>query len=94
MPLTITELRVWVADRKEKWWTDREYKGKRIQSRGKPLIITPSGQSALQLKLDVARALAPIMKQLEYYYVIAVIARPDGTEAYRTVVKKTVVVTK
>lgn len=44
-----------------------------------------------RMKLEVTKALKPLLRRIEYYYVVVVVRKADGGKAYRTVVPKTVV---
>lgn len=57
------------------------------------ITIKPETSAPVLLKLEIAKTLIPLIrkKQLEWYYVVAEVRKPDRTHGYRTIVPKTLV---
>jgi hypothetical protein len=93
--MNVIQLHLWMMDKKHKWTEPEVVKkdpdGKLYEAPGKRIVIEPSGPSVIQMKMDVARELDKWIKRLEYYYVVAVAEKSDGTPVFRTIVPKTVV---
>jgi hypothetical protein len=75
---------------KRETWTEPEVinrfgnvqKGKRI------VLDIAEGTSIPEMKVAVARELDKYIKQLKYYYVVAVVQRDDGELGFKTIVRK------
>jgi len=58
----------------------------------KELKLKPISDSPVALKLQIAKAITPLVRRIEYYYVVVAVRKADKSKAYRTVVPKTVIV--
>lgn len=89
--MRVIELHLWVQNKDRTWSTDT---GRKKPTPGKRIVIDPPGSgSIVEMKIAVAKELQKLANKLEYYYVVVVVERNDGTPGYRTIVPKTVVVT-
>ena len=54
----------------------------------------PTGQTAGEIKLDVAKIVKPIKdaRTAEYYYMVVKVRKSDGSFGYRTMIPKTLFV--
>lgn len=54
----------------------------------------PTGQTANEIKLDVAKIVKPIKESgnAEYYYMVVKVRKSDGSFGYRTIIPKTLFV--
>ena len=64
------------------------YVREKKKDENRKIIVKPSSQDISAMKLDIAKTINPIVRRIEYYYVVAVVRRPDGKHGYRTVVPK------
>jgi hypothetical protein len=89
----VIQLHIWMNNKKQTWY-DSEVVN--VQS-GKPQpgkrIVLDIGEDATipEMKIAVAEVLTKYKRQLfagGYYYVVAVVQRPDGEVGYRTIVPK------
>src|SRR5438105_3935229 len=95
----VIQLHVWMRDAAHQWCekevlVKKKKKGKlRMEAHpGKRVVVeVPPNASSTEMKILVAEVLQKYMSQLEYYYVVAVTERDDGSEGFRTVVRKTAV---
>ncbi len=73
------------------WYDKREWKSPVEHGERQRIEISPSGPSAIQMKMDVARVLSKIIRRVKQYYVVAEVEKSDGTSAYRTIVPMVIV---
>jgi len=64
------------------------YVREKKKDENRKIIVKPSSQDISAMKLDIAKTINPIVRRIEYYYVVVVVRRPDGKHGYRTVVPK------
>lgn len=57
----------------------------------KKIVVVPESQSIEAMKIDIAKTIKPIIRKIEYYYVVVVVRKPGGKYGYRTVVPKQLV---
>jgi len=76
--MTIIRFDIWYVDRKT---------GARSVIKVKPA----KGAGVSEMKTQVAEAIAPHMKHISYYYVVACVRKTDGDRGFRTVLGKTLV---
>jgi len=88
----VIQLHLWMRD-KRKRWTEPEVINKWGKPQpGKRIVLDIQTESVMAMKLAVAKELQRWMDKIEYYYVVAVVEKNDGTIGYRVVVKTTTIV--
>lgn len=71
-------------ERLDLWHRNKKGKLDRIK------IKIKKGTPITEMKLAVTSVLKTIQNKTEYYYVVAVVTKSDGSKGYRTIVPKTV----
>jgi hypothetical protein len=89
--MKVVQLHLWIMDKKHRYREPEVLNKHNEPVPGKRIVIEPSGPSILQMKMDVAREIRKWVGKIEYYYVVAVVEKADGTPGYRTIVPKTLV---
>lgn len=91
----VIQLHIWMQNKKGTW-IEKEVQhkkpstGEMIPHPGKRLVLDIETQDINTMKIACAEALKKYMKQIKYYYVVAVVQREDETIGYRTIVPKVV----
>lgn len=89
----VIQLHLWMRDKRHKWTESEVINAKSQKPQpGKRIVLDIMTESITEMKLAVARELQKWLPKLDYYYVVAVVEREDGTIGYRVVVKTTTVV--
>lgn len=75
----LLELQVWV----------RYLSGKDGEADLKMLKVKPKTEDSAEWKYRIAETIQPLLNEIEYYYVVAVVKKTDGSKGYRTIVPRT-----
>ena len=87
----VIELHLWIQNKKETWKEPEVVNRFGKEQRGKRIVLeVAEGTGIPEMKVAVAKELDKYVKQLRYYYVVAVVQRDDGEIGYRTIVPKTI----
>jgi hypothetical protein len=89
----VIQLHVWMQNPKQTWQDSEVLNAQSGQPQPGKRIVLDIGEGATipEMKIAVAEVLDKYRKQLVkggYYYVVAVVQRPDGEVGYRTIVPK------
>jgi hypothetical protein len=88
----VIQLHLWIQNKKETWKEPEVINRFGKEQRGKRIVLdVDEGTAIATMKTAVAKELDKRIKQLRYYYVVAVVQRDDGEIGYKTIVPKTVV---
>lgn len=87
----VIELHLWIQNKKETWKEPEVVNRFGREQRGKRIVLeVAEGTGIPEMKVAVAKELDKHVKQLRYYYVVAVVQRDDGEVGHRTIVPKTI----
>lgn len=83
--MRLLELQVWVRYKRRKSEDD---------GRREMFLVDTDTDDPAEWKYLIADKLAPMLRRIDYYYVVAVVQKTDGTKGYRTIIPQTVPVLK
>jgi len=67
------------------WYSTKHWKDEKNRGPRSRVVIYPSGQASVQIKLDIAKTINKL-KYVKQYYVVAQVTRSDGSTGYRVIV--------
>ena len=91
----VIQLHIWMQNKKGTWVENEvQHKqpstGKMVPHPGKRIVLDVETDNINAMKIACADAIKKYIKQLKFYYVVAVVQREDSTLGYRTIVPKVV----
>jgi hypothetical protein len=91
----VIQLHVWMQNKRGTWtesevMTKQPSTGKMVPHKGKRIVLDVETESISTMKIAIAHVLKKYLRQIKYYYVVAVVQREDNTIGYRTIIPKVV----